>query len=341
MKRAGTLALVFALMLTACGGTDEPRTVTVLAHDFFAVPEDVLASFEADTGIEVEIVLGGDAGLMVNQAVLTAGNPIADVVFGVDTTLLSRALDAELFDSYVSGDLGDLGDTYGTGDGTVTPIDFGDVCLNHDLETLPTPPTSLERLTDPAFAGLLVVPDPRASSPGLAFLLATIDRFGEDGAYTWRDFWTDLVANDVQIAADWGTAYYGAYSGTDSGDRSIVVSYASSPPADVLFSDPPIDRATTAVITDGCFRQVEYAGVLRGADNTDEARAFIDFMLSESFQASVATSMFVFPIDPTVTLPRVFTENTTLPTDPVEMDPGRIEQNRERWLAEWSAIVIG
>jgi thiamine transport system substrate-binding protein len=341
MRRPGILGLALALLLTACGGEDGPQSVTVLAHDFFAVPEEVLAEFEAETGIDVEIVLGGDAGLMVNQAVLTAGNPIADVIFGVDTTLLSRAIDADLFDPYVSGDLGDLGTAYGTGDGVVTPIDFGDVCLNHDLEALPTPPATLEELTDPTYSGLLVVPDPRASSPGLAFLLATIERFGEDGEYTWRDYWSDLTSNDVQIAADWGTAYYGAYSGTDSGDRSIVVSYASSPPADVIFSDPPIERATTAVITDGCFRQVEYAGVLRGADDSDEARAFVDFMLSEAFQASVATSMFVFPIDPTVELPSVFTENTTVPADPVEMDPDRIEANRDRWLAEWSEIVIG
>lgn len=338
MRRLFITILALALLATACGGDEGPRTVRVLAHDFFAVPEDVLDAFEADTGIEVEIILGGDAGLMVNQAVLTAGNPIADVIFGVDTTLLSRALDGDLFDPYVSGDLTAL--SFGTGNGTVTPIDFGDVCLNHDLETLPDPPATLAELTDPEFSGELVVPDPRASSPGLAFLLTTIDRFGEDGDYTWRDFWTDLVANDVEIAADWGTAYYGSFSATGTGDRSLVVSYASSPPAEVLFADPPIDRATTAVITDGCFRQVEYAGVLRGSPNVDEAREFIDFMLSPEFQSTVATSMFVFPVDPAVELPDVFLENTEVPDDPIEMDPLRIEQNRERWLAEWTETVL-
>lgn len=338
MRRLLTALLALALVAGACGGDDGPRTVRVLAHDFFAVPDDVLAAFESETGIDVEIVLGGDAGLMVNQAILTAGNPIADVIFGVDTTLLSRALDRELFDPYVSGDLAAL--SFGTGDGTVTPIDFGDVCINYDIAALPSPPGSLEDLTDPAFAGELVVPDPRASSPGLAFLLATIERFGEDGAYTWRDFWMDLVANDVEIAADWGTAYYGSFSATGSGDRSLVVSYASSPPAEVLFADPPIAAPTTAVMTSGCFRQVEYAGVLRGSPNVDEARAFIDFMLSEPFQASVATSMFVFPIDPSIPLPAVFTDTIEVPSNPFEMDPLRIEQNRERWLAEWTDLVL-
>jgi thiamine transport system substrate-binding protein len=338
MRRLLTMILTLALLGGACGGDEGPRSVRVLAHDFFAVPEEVIDAFESETGIELEIILGGDAGLMVNQAILTAGNPIGDVIFGVDTTLLSRALDADLFDPYVSGELGAL--PFGTGDGTVTPIDFGDVCLNHDLETLPNPPATLMDLTEPAYAGELVVPDPRASSPGLAFLLVTVERFGEDGDYTWRDYWADLVANDVEIAADWGTAYYGSFSATGTGDRSLVVSYASSPPAEVLFADPPIDRATTAVITDGCFRQVEYAGVLRGSPNVDEAKAFIDFMLSAEFQASVATSMFVFPVDPAIELPEVFVENTEVPGDPIEMDPLRIEQNRERWLTEWTETVL-
>lgn len=338
MRRLLITILALALLAGACGGDEGPRTVRVLAHDFFAVPDDVVDVFESDTGIEVEIILGGDAGLMVNQAILTAGNPIADVIFGVDTTLLSRALDGDLFDPYVSGDLADL--SFGTGDGTVTPIVFGDVCLNHDLDTLPNPPATLADLTSPAYAGELVVPDPRASTPGLAFLLATIDRFGEDGDYTWRDFWSDLVANDVEIAADWGTAYYGSFSATGTGDRSLVVSYASSPPAEVLFADPPIERATTAAITDGCFRQIEYAGVLRGSPNVDAAHELIDFMLSEPFQASVPTSMFVFPVDPSIELPAVFIENTRVPTDPIEMDPLRIEQNRERWLTEWTETVL-
>lgn len=337
-RRTLTTLLATLLILSACGGDDTPQTVRVLAHDFFVVPGEVLEGFEAETGIEVEIILGGDAGLMVNQAILAAGNPIADVIFGVDTTLLSRALDRDLFEPYVSE--GPWTERFGTGGGVVTPIDFGDVCLNHDLVALPDPPETLEDLVKPEYAGLLVVPDPRASSPGLAFLLATIERFGEDGDYTWRDFWSDLRDNDVEIAADWGAAYYGSFSATGTGDRSLVVSYASSPPAEVLFADPPIDRATTAVITDGCFRQVEYAGVLRGTPNDEAARRFIDFMLSEEFQSSVATSMFVFPVNADIALPDVFIENAEFPSDPMEMDPERIDENRERWLTEWTDTVL-
>ncbi len=338
MRRFVT-ALALALLSTACSGTDGD-TVRILTHDFFAVPDELLADFTAETGLEVEVLRGGDAGLVVNQAILTAGNPVADVLFGVDTTLLSRATAARLFVPYRSPRLDDVPRALHLVGDAATPIDLGDVCLNYDKAALPSPPETLLDLTDPAYRGMLVVPDPSVSTPGLAFMLATIARFGEDGRYTWRDYWSDLRANDVTVVADWGTAYYGSFSGTGGGDRPIVVSYASSPPAEVIFADPPIDTAPTAVVADGCFRQVEYAGLLRGAANAPGGRRFIDFMLDVPFQEAVPTAMFVFPVRDDVPLPDVFVENTFIPEEPLSMDPAVIEDNRERWLAEWTSTVL-
>lgn len=335
-RAAATLALT--AVVVACGSPDGSRTVTVLAHDYFAVSPDVLAGFTAATGIEVEVLLGGDAAVVVNQALLTAGNPVADVLFGVDTTLLSRAVGGDLFVQYQSPALGLIPEDLVIDD-RLTPIDFGDVCVNYDRDafgTLPPPDTLLD-LVDPAYRGMLVVEDPTISSPGLAFLLATVATFGEEGDYTWRDYWADLRANDVLVAADWGTAYYGHFSGAGDGDRPLVVSYASSPGAEVVFSDPPVTEPSTAVMTGGCFRQVEYAGILRGADDPDAARALIDFMLSPQFQEDVPGSMFVYPVRPDAALPEWL-------GDPVPgaltMDPVRIEADRERWLAEWTATVL-
>ena len=335
MKRTAAL-LALALAASACAQQTEDQ-VTVVAHDFFAVSQEVLDQFTDETGIEVTILLGGDAGLVVNQAVLTAGNPVGDVLFGVDTTLLSRAIDADVFDPYVSPIGGVVPPEY-RADG-VTAIDVGDVCLNYDPAffgpDLPVP-AGLADLTDPRYAGMLVVEDPTISSPGLAFLISTIAEFGEEGDYTWRDYWTDLRANGVVVAPDWGTAYYGRFSGA-GGDLPIVVSYATSPDAEVAFADPPIDEPTTSIITDGCFRQVEYAGVLRGADHPGAAKEFIDFMLSLPFQEDVPGQMFVYPIRTDAALPDWF---GSPPIDPNRVDPETIEANRDRWLAEWSDLVL-
>jgi thiamine transport system substrate-binding protein len=349
MKRAvislATLALA-TLALAACGGGTPASsgTVRLLTHDSFVVADAVLADFTAATGLQVEVVRAGDAGAMVNQAVLTAGNPVADVLYGVDTTFLSRALDADLFVPYESPALsGLLPGLEVDPQHRVTPIDYGDVCLNYDKAafTDTPPPRTLADLTDPAYRGMLVVEDPATSSPGLAFLLATIAEFGESGHYTWQDYWTALRENDLAVASGWEEAYYGSFSGgSGGGDRPIVVSYASSPPAEVIYAAEPLTEAPTAVITDGCFRQVEFAGILRGAANPDGAAKLIDFMLSERFQDDIPLDMFVFPALATAVLPPEFVAYTQVPEHPVTMDPALIEANRERWIDEWASIVM-
>ena len=337
MKRLITLTAAL-LVAASCGGEGTADTVTVLAHDFFAVTPEVLAAFTAETGISVEVVLGGDAAVVVNQALLTAGNPVADVLFGVDNTLLSRALGGDLLLPYVSPAMGLVPEEF-VADDRVTPIDFGDVCVNYekaaftDLE----PPQILADLTDPRYAGMLVVEDPTISSPGLAFLLATIIEFGEDDEYTWQDYWADLRENDVLVASDWGTAYYGHFSGAGDGDRPLVVSYASSPGAEFVFSDPPPAEPSTATLTEGCFRQVEYAGVLRGTNHRGAAEAFIDFLLTREFQEDVPGSMFVYPVRPDVALPDWL--DAPAPGS-LTMEPGRLEANRDRWLAEWTQVAL-
>jgi thiamine transport system substrate-binding protein len=340
MRRLIATLTVFVVVGAGCGGDDEPGTVTLLTHDSFDVGQEILAQFTAETGWRVEVLAGGDAGQVLNQAILAAGNPVADVLFGVDNTFLSRALDADLFVEYRSGRIDSVAPELDL-DPHVTPIDFGDVCINIDRSAFDAPPATLAELTDPAYAGALVVENPATSSPGLAFLLATIAVFGEDGDTTWRDYWEGLVANDVAVTSGWEDAYYGVFSGgSGAGDRPLVVSYASSPPAEVVFAAEPTDTAPTAVLADGCFRQIEFAGVLRGTDDREGAEALIDFMLGRSFQEDIPLRMFVFPANTDAALPKVFVDHTVVPDDPVLMDPEVIETNRERWIREWTAIVL-
>lgn len=339
-----TLVVVLALTAAACGGDDAadegPQTIRLMTHDSFAISEGILASFEASTGHTVDVILGGDAGTMVNQAVLTRDNPVADVIYGVDTTFLGRALDADVFAPYESPLLDSVSPELAV-DERVTPIDFGDVCLNFDVAGLAelglAPPSTLTELTDPAYEGLLVVEDPGTSSPGLSFLLATIAEFGEDG---WQQFWADLVANDVLIAPDWEGAYYGEFSGgSGEGDRPLVVSYASSPPAEVIFADPRPTEAPTGVIEAGCFRQVEYAGVVAGTRVPNAARELVDFMLGLEFQEDIPLNMFVFPANTGAALPPEFVEFTTIPDAPASIDPAEIDANRDEWIETWTEVV--
>jgi len=345
------IGVVLALLgvLAACGSDADPGVVRVLTHDSFDLSPEVVAAFEAESGLRVEFVAGGDAVAMVNGAILTAGNPVADVLFGVDNNQLADAVDAGLFEPYQPADIGDLRPDVPAGpDGVVTPIDVGDVCVNFDRGALAErglePPRTLDDLAAPAYRGLLVVQNPATSSPGLAFLAATVAAYG-DG---WPGYWERLVANDVAVADGWEAAYYGQFSGgSGDGDRPLVVSYATSPPAEVLFAedfDPTRlpDEAPTGVATGTCYRQVEYAGVLAGAPNPTGARRFVDFLFSPVVQADLPLTMFVLPARAGVPLPEVVARFSAQPDGPVWLvDEAQVAAERDGWVTRWREVVFG
>jgi thiamine transport system substrate-binding protein len=329
VKLAAVTLLILGLV--ACSGENDggPVAITLVAYDSFpkeGTPlNEALQTFTDDTGISVNIVTAGDTGTMVSKAVLTAGNPEGDVMWGVDTTFLSAATDGKIYD------------------GEPSPVNFGDVCINFDIAWFAgrgiAPPATLADLLLPQYRDLLVVQNPSTSSPGLAFLLATIDEFGDEG---WQQYWTDLRANGVEVVDSWDSAYYERFSGSSgsSGDRPLVVSYGSSPPAEVVFADPPVDTAPTGVAEQTCFRQEEFAGVLRGSKHVDEARQLMKFLVSEPFQRELPLTLFVYPVSDTVQLPEVFTKYAVISNTPHTMDADRIAANRQQWQDQWNEIVL-
>jgi thiamine transport system substrate-binding protein len=347
------VALVAALALVAagCGGGGDdrpkPKPVVLVAHDSFVIPDDLKQTFQRRTGSRLRILQTGDAGETLTKALLTAGNPQGDVLFGIDSNLLSRALDADLLEPYRSPRLARVQKRFVLDpQHRALPVDHGDVCVNYDrawfAERGLSPPRSLDDLAEPAYDGLFVVQNAATSTPGLAFLLATIAKYGEDG---WQDYWRQLRENEVLVVDGWEEAYNVRFSGSGAGaaaggDRPLVVSYASSPPAEVIFRTPRPKQAPTGVIEDSCFRQIEFAGILRGSENEDGARELIDFMLSTRFQEEVPLSMFVFPVISGARLPPEFRKFAVVPDDPLELPPKKIEANRDRWVKEWTSLVL-
>jgi len=163
--------------------------------------------------------------------------------------------------------------------------------------------------------------------------LLTIEAFGDDG---WQTYWEGLFANDVKVASDWTQAYNTEFT-RSGGTRPLVVSYASSPPAEVLFGE--LDEPPTGVMETSCFRQVEYAGILDGTGSVVASQKLVDYLLSIPVQEDVPLSMFVYPANTGAMLPDVFVDHTTFPSNPVTMEPDRIQQNREQWIEEWTAIA--
>jgi thiamine transport system substrate-binding protein len=356
---AVTAAVV--LVVSACGGGDDDEavevgeapvafdgTLTLVTYDSFPDSgtslNDALEAFTESTGIDVEILVAGDTGTMLAKASLSAGNPEGDVMWGIDNTFLSRALTDGIFEPYVAAGLDAVPAEFtdAVPNGEATPVDFGDVCVNYDIgwfdERGLTPPTSLQDLADPAYAGMLVVQNPATSSPGLAFLLATVDEFGEDG---WQDYWRALGANGVEVVESWTQAYYERFSWAGGGPSPLVVSYGSSPPAEVVFADPPRDDAPTGVIESTCFRQIEFAGVLRGTQAPAQARQLVEFLISDEFQRELPLNLFVHPVNADTELPSEFVDFAVVPADPRTIDPAVIDTNRSAWIDEWTELVLG
>ena len=324
------LATSFVLVVTSCSSqsskssTDAtPNEVILLAYDAFTPKDGIFDAFTAATGAKVKVVTSGDTGTLISKAILTVGNPEGDVLWGLDNTLLSRAQKAELLTSY-------------------EPVDTGDICVNYDKQWFASrniaPPTSLEDLALSTYKNLLTVQDPVASSPGLGFLLGTIAHFGVD---KWQDYWKSLKANGVHIAPDWTTAYTIDFSGSSGkGKYPLVVSYGSSPPAEVLYAEKPIDTPPTAVIESTCFRQTEYVGALRGTRNPNLSAQLISYLLDVPFQESIPLSLFVFPVNKKATLPDLFTQFAVAPKNPLTLEPADIEENRDSWLSTWRDIIL-
>ncbi len=355
LRSLGLALLAGALSLSAA---QSRQTLTVLTHDSFSLPTELIAEFTAATGIDVTFLAGGDAGESVNRAILTKARPIADVLFGIDDSLLERARSEGVFEPYASPALERVPlELRFDPEHLVTPIDVGYVIPNVDLawfEERGVPlPTTLEDLADPSYRGLTAVQDPASSSSGLAFLLATIARFGDAragvGATTdselgdWLDFWAALRDNDVRVTSGWSDAYYTAFS-RYGGDRPIVVSYLTSPAAEVIFSEEALLSPPTANLScAGCgYRQIEAAGIIAGTSRRAAAEAFIDFLLGRAAQEAIPLAMFVHPVVRDAAVPSEFVEHAVLGAGVAAQSlPSQvIQEHQRRWLSQWTAVMM-
>ena len=341
-------AFVVAVLLTSCSlatednGADDTAPgecgeVVLVTHDSFDLPKKVVKAFEEESGCRLTHAPAGDGGELTSKLTVTEGDPIGDVAFGVDNTFAGAALEEGVFAPY-DADLPPGAEDYrlpGDDDHALTPIDNASVCVNvdkswfadHDL----APPTNLDDLVDPAYRDLFVTPSATTSSPGLAFLLATVGAYGDD----WASYWEDLLANGAKVVKGWEDAYYVDFS-FSGGDRPIVLSYDTSPAYTVKNGE-----TSTAALLDTCFRQVEYAGVLEGAANPEGAEQVIDFLLSPAVQEALPTSMYVFPVDADAQLPPEWAQFAEPPSAPIEVAPEDIAEHRRDWLTEWTDLTSG
>ncbi len=315
--KVAVIAAVAGLALAGCSPVNDSKTVVLVAHDSFVMSEDLIKKFETESGYRLRLVKAGDAGAMTNKLILTKDQPIGDAVFGIDNSLIGLAKSNDVLA------------------GVLEPIDFGDVCMNYDIDWFTSrgrpAPTDISQLTDPTYKGLTVVENPATSSTGMAFLATTVAKFGDPG---YLDYWKKLHANGLKVDAGWEDAYYTDFSGSSGhGAYPIVLSYSSSP-ADEIRSN---GTSQTAAILNDCYRQTEYAGILKRGKNPKGAAALVSFMQSQDFQKALPESMYVYPMLQGVALPATWAKFAPKATSLVG-DQLNVVADRKDWLAAWSTL---
>lgn len=334
--------LVGGLILTPAAHAQKPPTLRVLTHSAFDLPKEQLAQFEKDAGVKLQIVQAGDAGEMTNKLILTKARPIADVVYGIDNTLLPRALAAGVIEPYTGPASQRM--SAATLDAGVVPVNHGHVTLNIDRAWFAQSglalPTSLADLTRPAYARLLVVQNPATSSTGMAFLQATIGGLGEEQAFRW---WGAMRANGVKVVKGWTEAYYTEFT-RNGGTRPIVVSYATSPAAEVFYSKEKISESPTAslFLKGGVFRQVEGVALVKGGNPAVRAAAgrFIEFLRSGPVQQSLQTTMWMLPAEVGAPRADVIQRHAAEPATHDNPPSAAAAQNAKAWVRRWTTTVL-
>lgn len=333
----GATVLAASVALSAHGVA--AQELRVLVHGSFALPKPLLAQFESQSGIKLGIIKGGDAGEMLNKLILTRAQPIADLVFGIDNLLVGKAEAAKVLDVY-TGPAATRTTTVAL-KGPVVPVDYGYVTLNYDKAWFAKKglalPTTLEDLAKPVYRDLLVVENPATSSPGFAFLVATVSGLGEPAAFDW---WARLRANGVKVAKGWSEAYYTEFS-RNGGSRPLVVSYASSPAAEVFYSKEKISEPPTAslFLKGGVMRQVEGVALVRGGQQREAAGRFIEFLRSAAVQEALQTTMWMFPVEPGIPRADVM-RHASEPTQFEDPSPDRVADQGADWVSRWTRVVL-
>lgn len=341
-----TRAASALLLMGACFHSPAAE-LRVVTHESFDLPKPLLEQFERRQGVTLRIVKAGDAGEMVNKLILSKGQPIGDVVYGIDNSLLGRARSAGIL-APLPTSLKDLKSS----DALVQaapevvkaadwlPVDWGHVTLNADKAWFEAQkmalPQSLDELAQPQYARLLVVENPATSSPGMAFLAATVAAKG-DGVWDW---WARLRQGGVKVAKSWSDAYYKEFT-RNGGTRPLVVSYATSPAAEVFYSEKKIESSPTLNVSvpGGVFVQVEGIALIKGGQQAEAGAQFMRFMRSSEVQSALQTTMWMWPAQAGVALERVMQHAGSAP-QATALSAATLHDSAKAWRQRFAEVVL-
>lgn len=336
-KRLLIVLMVLPAAAVIAGGALEPETneqkLVIYTYDSFASDWGpagiVIPPFEEKYGIEVDLKAAGDSGSVLSRVILEKEDPKADLIIGIDNNMLAKALSEEVLEDYRPQNINKVPEHLIFDKSFhAIPFDYGFFAINYDSQKIDVPPSSLEDLTKNDFQDSLILMDPRTSSPGLGFLLWTISVYGDD----FTDYWKRLKPSILTITDGWDSGY-GLYT---AGEAPLVLSYTTSPPYHVEYEET--DRYKAVLFEEGNYMQIESMGIIRNAENRENAEKFIEYMLTADFQNAIPLTNFMMPVTDEADLPESFSYAPVSET-PLLIEAEKIEKNLEQWLEDWLETV--
>lgn len=297
-------------------------------------------AFEQDRQVDVEFIATGDARMMLAKLIAEqeAGKPGADVFIGVEAGDLSTALDHDVFVPLTEDDIPNLAsvrqDLLIDATNSLIPYEHSYIALVYDSEALAVEdlPRTFEALLDPKYQNMLILEDPRTSSVGLAFLLWTIHQHGDP---EYLEYWRKLLPNVLTVTSGWSEAY----DLFVAGEAPIVVSFSTDTAYSVI--EEGSARYKILLPNSQAYRSVYCMGIVNGTRQPELTKEFLNFVLSPQVQERIPTTEWMFPANRETLLPVLFYQNAVFPPDPVMVAPEQVGKNLDRWLREWSRIVVG
>jgi len=290
----------------------------------------IIPKFEEQCNCKIKMVSKGDAGQVLTTLVLEKENPKADVVIGLDNSLIQKAIEKKVLEEFTPKNIGIVPKDIGFyKKGFLTPFDYGFIAFVFDSKKIEAELNEFDSLLDSRLEKKIVIQNPRTSSPGLALLFWSIEVYGDPG---YKEFWKEFKPNILVVTDGWDESA-GLFR---AGEAPMYLSYATSPAYYAEFED--INHFLAAEFEEGHYIQVEGIGIVKGTKNRKLAEQFIEFMLTEEAQKEIPFTQFMFPVNKNIELPKAF-EYAVMPDKKLELDPELIEEKQEEWISEWEKII--
>ncbi|MEH6737051.1 MAG: thiamine ABC transporter substrate binding subunit [Sulfitobacter sp.] len=312
-----------AATLAATTAMAETPELTVYTYDSFVSDwgpgPAIEKAFEETCACDLKLVGLGDGAALLARLKLEGARSDADVVMGLDTSLIAAAKETGLFaETVVSAD-------YALPIEWTDPVfaayDWGYFAFVHNKDL--AAPTNFRVLGESDLK--IVIQDPRSSTPGLGLLMWVKAAYGDEAPAIWDA----LADNVVTVTKGWSEAY-GLFL---EGEADMVLSYTTSPAYHLIAEED--DSKAAVEFEEGHYMQIEVVGKLAGTDQPELADKFLNFMVSDAAQSILPTTNWMYPaVTPAAGLPAGF-ETLTIPAKALLTPAADVPAIRDEALAEW------